>query len=295
MIAFILGDIVFPVTFIAFFVLWYLKSSAKKKAGENYANDEKYLDLSKKKTIVGIVCIASFVLTSFYNYMTLDSKKTATNTAPPITSSSSNKVAEKTNKPQAPKFIEVNILTLSRDLKQNALLASDNYKNKYLKIVGGKLNTIDSDGKYIGVNAPKSFLSGVHASIMNDEQRNQIKRMVRDQPITIYGYVTDVGEIAGYYVDIIRIESANSNNNATNTMPKSPSNNGTVSYEGQRATGKIISYAAVLFEEPNAGAKKINSLSFNEDVHVLAKNGSWYKIKRVNTKEIGWVHANYLK
>ena len=229
--------------------------------------------------------------------MTLDKKKTVNSDIPQVTSDSKNTIYDvgepaKSVKPEPPKYLEVDISVLSRDLKQNALLASDNYKNKNLKITGGKLGTIDSDGKYIGITGPKSFLSKVHASIMNNEQRNQIKRMHRDQPIVVYGYVTDVGEIAGYYVDIIKIEGANPQNNA---MPKSPSNSNTVSYEGKRTTGRIISYDAVLFEKPGVDSKKINSLSFNEDVHVLAKNGSWYKIKRINTKEIGWVHANYLK
>ena len=115
-------------------------------------------------------------------------------------------------KPQI-NFTEVAIATLSNDLRENALLASDKYKGKNLKIVGGNLNTIDSDGRYIGIAGPKGFLSKIHASIMNNEQRNQIKLMKRNQPLVLYGHVTDVGEIAGYYIDIIKIIPEEENNN----------------------------------------------------------------------------------
>ena len=50
------------VTFFMFLYYWRKKSSARKAAGENYLQDEKYLHISKIKKIVGYVCLVAFVL-----------------------------------------------------------------------------------------------------------------------------------------------------------------------------------------------------------------------------------------
>lgn len=109
-------------------------------------------------------------------------------------------------KSQAINFIEVNIDSMVKELKDNALAASDKYKNKRLKITGGYLGVIDSDGKYISLKGKRTFLQDVHASLTTPQQREQIKRMKREQPLTLYVEITDVGEIMGYVADIIKIE-----------------------------------------------------------------------------------------
>ena len=57
-----LSSIIFLVSFIAFIVYWRKKVNVKKAAGENYANDENYNNISKVKHIIGIVCFVSFLL-----------------------------------------------------------------------------------------------------------------------------------------------------------------------------------------------------------------------------------------
>ncbi len=50
------------VTLIWFIVLWRKKKAARLNGGTNYETDEIYLAVSKKKRIIGVVCIISFFL-----------------------------------------------------------------------------------------------------------------------------------------------------------------------------------------------------------------------------------------
>lgn len=53
--------VVWFVTLITFVVFFFKKRKARKAAGENYKQDEQYLKVSKKKKIIGWVCILSFI------------------------------------------------------------------------------------------------------------------------------------------------------------------------------------------------------------------------------------------
>ena len=53
--------VVWFVTLITFVVFFFKKRKARKVAGENYKQDEQYLKVSKKKKIIGWVCILSFI------------------------------------------------------------------------------------------------------------------------------------------------------------------------------------------------------------------------------------------
>ena len=52
---------IFFFTLIAFVVFYFKKRNARKKAGENYKSDERYLAVSKKKKFIGWICILSLV------------------------------------------------------------------------------------------------------------------------------------------------------------------------------------------------------------------------------------------
>lgn len=58
---FVLCVIIWIFTSLAFVIFYFKKRSARKKAGENYKSDERYLRVSKKKKIIGWICILSFV------------------------------------------------------------------------------------------------------------------------------------------------------------------------------------------------------------------------------------------
>ena len=119
------------------------------------------------------------------------------------TSTSSSNYTEQTENIE---YIVVDIDNLEDDLTNNAAAAKDKYKNKYVEIKG-KLGTIDSDLKYISLLSitDEWDFSGIHCSIKSNEQREIIKTLNKDQIITIKGKITDVGEVLGYYLDIIEI------------------------------------------------------------------------------------------
>jgi len=105
-------------------------------------------------------------------------------------------------------YAKISVDELEDALENNAAAAKDTYNKKYLEI-SGKLGTIDSDLKYISLVSETNEwdIIGIHCNIRNDEQRNIIKTLSKDQPITVKGQITDVGEVLGYYLNITEIEA----------------------------------------------------------------------------------------
>lgn len=102
-------------------------------------------------------------------------------------------------------YIAHNVTELFDALNNNALNAQQTYKDQYVEITG-YLGTIDSSGKYVGIDAGADnydyLFNEVLCYIKNDEQLNQIAAMSRDDSITVRGKITDVGEVMGYTLDI---------------------------------------------------------------------------------------------
>ena len=113
---------------------------------------------------------------------------------------------ETSNTPTNIEYIKVSKDDLDKALKNNAAAAKDTYNGKYLEVTG-KLGTIDSDLKYISLmsSTNKYDFNGIFCRIKNSEQKDIIKTLTKDQKLTIKGKVTDVGEVLGYYMDIIEI------------------------------------------------------------------------------------------
>ena len=103
-------------------------------------------------------------------------------------------------------YIVLTVDDLEQALEDNAAAAKDTYNNKYVEFTG-KLSNIDSDLKYISVvSSTEEFdLIGIHCTIKTNEQKEIVKTLKTDDEITIKCKVTDVGEVLGYYVDIIEI------------------------------------------------------------------------------------------
>lgn len=113
------------------------------------------------------------------------------------TSNSGDKKAE-----QPIEYTAVTVNQMVEDLDSNAMGATDTYKDKYLEVTG-KLNVIDSSGKYISIYPDDDFaLYGVQCYIKNDEQKEAVKAMQKGDTVTIKGKCTDVGEVLGYSLDI---------------------------------------------------------------------------------------------
>ena len=103
-------------------------------------------------------------------------------------------------------YIKVSKDDLEEALDNNAAAAKDTYNKKYVEVTG-KLGTIDSDLKYISLmsSTDEWDFNGIHCTIKNNEQKEIVKTLTKDQSLTIRGRITGVGEVLGYYLDITEI------------------------------------------------------------------------------------------
>ena len=104
-------------------------------------------------------------------------------------------------------YTAVDVSTMMDDLKNNAMKAEDTYNDKYLEITG-RLDVIDSNGKYIGVfsQTDKFAIVGVQCYIKDDDVKAKVMEMSKDDTVTLKVHIKNVGEVMGYSADIIEIE-----------------------------------------------------------------------------------------
>lgn len=101
----------------------------------------------------------------------------------------------------------VNIDTLFKDLKANALKAEKTYQDNYIEITG-YISNIDSDGSYISINSKTDeyWLDSIMCDIKSDEQLKIVMEKSEGDEVTIKGQITDIGEVMGYSLDIHEIK-----------------------------------------------------------------------------------------
>ena len=121
------------------------------------------------------------------------------------------KIQKDLNEINSHTYTEVHINTLMNDVKTNAARANKNYKDKYFKIVGGIVKNIESEGDYVSIEAPPSSdfdldLFNVQCYPKTDLAKEQLFQLNMNQRVTVYGKITDVGEIMGYYLELMKIE-----------------------------------------------------------------------------------------
>lgn len=179
-----------------------IKSRKCKKCKEQINKDAKICPYCRAKQGPPtwlIIIIAIFVLGILFggdsDEESLDSNSNTNNT-----NNTSTKV------PETIEYIKVSKDDLDEALENNAASAKDTYKNKYVEVTG-KLGTIDSDLSYIVLMSTTNEwdFNGIHCYIKNNEQKNIVKTLSKDQEITIKGKITDVGEVLGYYLNITEI------------------------------------------------------------------------------------------
>lgn len=100
-------------------------------------------------------------------------------------------------------YTVVTVAQMREDLSKNALKAKETYEGKYLEMKG-RLNGIDSDGKYIGIVSidDEWAIHDVQCYIKTEEQKKAIMEMNEGDIIIVKGKCKDVGELMGYSVDI---------------------------------------------------------------------------------------------
>lgn len=136
---------------------------------------------------------------------TKDQNKAATST----TSSSSSSGAAQTKQKV---YADADINVLIKEAKDNAASANQNYKKKDVKITGGRILNIDSDLKYITIEGtdPNYTMLHVRCDVKNDnkELKDSILKLKKGQSVTVYGTITDVGDLMGYYLKLDKVEAA---------------------------------------------------------------------------------------
>ena len=102
-------------------------------------------------------------------------------------------------------YADYTVDDLMAQLEENALKASNDHKGENVRITG-KLNNIDSSGKYISLVPNTDFaIIGVQCYIKNDETKAKVAELSKDSLVTLTGKITDVGEVLGYSLNIDNI------------------------------------------------------------------------------------------
>lgn len=88
-------------------------------------------------------------------------------------------------------------------LDSNAMKAEAVYQDKNVEITG-KLDVIDSDGKYISLCPldDEWAIINIICYLQNDGQKQQVMEMQKDDIVTLRGKITSIGELIGYELDI---------------------------------------------------------------------------------------------
>lgn len=149
--------------------------------------------------ILKYIFIGIIVLGAIGSVMSKDSD---VNSSGSSSSSSSKQVQE------SPKnYAEADIDILLNDVKNNAAKANKDYKGKYVKIINGDVFNIESNARYISIEGSDPYtLIHVQCYPKNDQVKDAMINLSKGQRITVYGKITDVGEIMGYSLDLDKIE-----------------------------------------------------------------------------------------
>lgn len=112
---------------------------------------------------------------------------------------------------QAPEIVYTacDVAQLMDDLEGNALKAAEKYEGQYVELTG-RLNVIDSSGKYISiVRTDKSYaIVGVQCYIKTEDQKAAVMELEVGDTLVVKGKIKSVGEVLGYSLDIDEIRKA---------------------------------------------------------------------------------------
>ena len=127
-------------------------------------------------------------------------------------SSSSTKTEQKAEQAKQKVYNDADINVLLSEAKENAAAANQNYKGKDVKITGGHVYNIDSDVHYVTVDGSAAKYTMIHVrcdvNSSNKELKDSILKLKKEQPVTVYGTISEVGDIMGYTLKLDKIEPA---------------------------------------------------------------------------------------
>ena len=91
-------------------------------------------------------------------------------------------------------------------LSQNALKASKTYKEQYIEVTG-YFSTVDSSGDYFTIDAGSDDWSMTNIQcFIGDDLVDKVAELTKEQPVTVKGYCSDVGEFMGYTIQVESVE-----------------------------------------------------------------------------------------
>ncbi len=103
--------------------------------------------------------------------------------------------------------VEVDLETMFTDLDSNALNAKDSYKGKYIKLVG-KVSIIDSNGAYFSISNPTNQWNFNTLQVFtSSKNKSMLKKISKDQLVSVTGTIIDVGEIIGYQMQLDSVKA----------------------------------------------------------------------------------------
>ena len=100
-------------------------------------------------------------------------------------------------------YYTVDAATMMNDLNGNAAAAQKKYKEQNLAVTG-RVQVIDSDGSYIVLTGSEWDIIGVQCFVNKRDkaQENFVLSVQKGQNITVYGTISDVGEVFGYSLKV---------------------------------------------------------------------------------------------
>lgn len=138
-----------------------------------------------------------------------DDKNSANNNPPKQEenqSVSNNQNAEESEPVEEITYVQADAGQMIQELSDNSLKAQQTYKGQYLEVTG-KINVIDSSGKYISIDGVNdSFtLIDITCYLKNDDQRDVVANSGVGETVVVKGKVKDVGEVMGYSINVDEI------------------------------------------------------------------------------------------
>ena len=136
-----------------------------------------------------------------------DKSKAPSSSSPPAATEKQEKA-----QPQQKVYNDADINVLLSEAKDNAAAANQNYKGKDVKIFGGHIQNIDSDVKYVTIDGTAAQYTMIHVRCRVDSSNKELKESIlklkKEQLVTVYGTITEVGDIMGYTLKLDKIEPA---------------------------------------------------------------------------------------
>lgn len=123
----------------------------------------------------------------------------------------SDNVAKEVVEETVPENLEtVEVVTMNKDMKKNAMKANQLYADKWFCITG-YLGNMDSDGEYFSLCEDPSisefYSVSCHLNLNYKEALvNKLVEMNKGDHILVKGKVVDCGEVMGYKVNIVDVQ-----------------------------------------------------------------------------------------